>query len=61
MHKRARDRAGAGVQIFVRTPHREIDIPFMQRERHVAGSVCEIEPNDDSMFLACSRELFDVD
>jgi hypothetical protein len=61
MHKRAGDRAGAGVQIFVRTPHGEIDIPFMQRERHVAGRVCEIEPDDDSVFLRCSRDFFNVD
>ena len=52
MHERARYRAGSGVEIFVGTPDREIDVPIMQRQRHVADCVREIDPNRDPCFCA---------
>ena len=45
VHERARDRARAGVEIFVGTPDREIDVPIVQRERNIAGRVREIDPD----------------
>src|SRR5207302_1208595 len=48
---RTGNRARSGVEIFVRTPNREIDVPIMQSERNVADGVGEIDPDHDSMFL----------
>ena len=43
MDKGACDRAGTGVEIFVGTPNREVDVPVMQRKRHVADGVGELD------------------
>ena len=56
----ARHCAGAGVEIFVGTPHREIDIPVVQRQRHVADRVSEIDTDRDTSLLRCFRDRRDV-
>src|SRR6266478_5069291 len=60
MHERTGDCTGAGVQIFVRTPDRKIDIPIVERERDVANRVREIETDSDTVFLRCGRDFFDI-
>ena len=44
-------RTGAGIQIFVRTPDGEVDLPIVQRQRHIAGRVGKIDSDGDSMLL----------
>ena len=39
----ATDRAGAGVEIFVGAPNGEIDLPIVQRDRHVANGVGKVD------------------
>ena len=47
----AGDRARPGVEIFVGTPDGEIDVPIVQRERHIAGRMREIDPDDATALL----------
>ena len=61
MDKGACDRTGTGVEIFVGTPNREIDVPIMQRQRHVADGVGKIDTNRDPMFLGCCRDSRNVE
>ena len=52
VHKRARDRARSGVEILVGTPDGEIDIPIVQSQRHIAGGMSKIDPDDATLFLS---------
>ena len=61
MDKGACDRAGTGVEIFIGTPNREVDVPVMQRKRHVADSVGEINTNCDSVLPGCRRNRRNVE
>src|SRR6478736_982555 len=38
--------AGTRIQIFVRAPHGEIDIPLVQLQRQVADGMRHVEPGD---------------
>ena len=42
VHEAAADRAGSGVQVLVGTPHGEVDVPVVQRQRQVADREVEI-------------------
>ena len=42
MDEQTTDTTRAGIEIFVRAPHREVDVPIMQREWHVPNGMCEI-------------------
>ena len=53
MDKGACDRTGTGVEIFIGTPNRKIDVPIMQRQRHISDGVGKIDTNRDSMLLGC--------
>ena len=59
--ERAGDRARTGVEIFVGTPDREIDIPIVQRERNVAGRMREIDPDDATALLRSRGDSRDVE
>src|SRR5439155_9519127 len=61
VHECACDRAGAGIEIFVGTPDREIDIPIVKQERDIADRMGEIETSDDSVLVRCRGDLFDVE
>ncbi len=61
VHERSRDRAGSGVEILVGTPDREIDIPIVQRQRHVADCVREIDPDHAAVLLRRRRDFLDVE
>ena len=61
VHERACDRAGARVEIFVRAPHREIDVPIVQCQGHIADRVGEIEANDDPAVLGRGRDFRNVE
>ena len=59
--ERAGDRARPGVEIFVGTPDGEIDIPIVQRERDIAGGMCEIDPDDATALLRQGRDSRDIE
>src|SRR5439155_14644655 len=61
MHECACDRAGTGVEIFVSTPHREIHIPVMKRERHIADRMCKIESGGYAVSLRSGCDVFDIE
>src|SRR5207253_6230346 len=61
MYECTGDCTGAGVQIFIRTPDGEIDIPIVERERDVADRMRKIEACDDSVFVHCRGDLFDFE
>ena len=61
MDERARDRARTGVEIFIGTPNREIDVPIVQCQRNVADGVGKIDPDDDSALLRRGRDFRDVE
>src|SRR5437764_2294146 len=61
MNIRAGDRAGTGVEIFVGTPHREIDVPIVQRERNIADRVRKIDTDGDATFLRGLRDGWNVE
>src|SRR5438552_10872163 len=61
VHECACDRTGAGIEIFVGTPDREIDIPVVKRQRDIANRMGEIETSDDSVLVRCRGDLFDVE
>ena len=53
--------AGAGVEIFVVTPDREIDIPVMQCQRHVADRMGQIDPDHAGALLRGGRDPADIE
>ena len=61
VHERARHRAGTGVEIFVGAPDGEIDVPIVQRQRHVADRVREIDPDHAAALLRRRRDFLDVE
>ena len=44
--ERAGQRARAGVEVLVRAPGREVDVPVVQLQRHVPGRVREVPAHD---------------
>ncbi len=60
MHECPCNRTRARIEIFVRTPDREIDVPIMKRQRRVANRMGEIEARDNSAVLRRSGNLFDI-
>lgn len=62
VHKRARDRAGAGVEVLVRAPHRKVDVPVVQRQLDVADGVREVPPDGgDAAGAGVGRDARDVE
>ena len=59
--ERAGDRARPGVEIFVGTPDGEVDVPIVQRERDIAGCMCQIDPDDATALLRQSRSSRDIE
>ena len=57
----AGDRTRPGVEIFVGTPDGEIDVPIVQRERDIAGRMCEIDPDDAAALLRRRRDSRDIE
>ncbi len=55
VYEAAGNRAGAGIQILVGTPHGEIDAPVVQRQRQVADGMRQVETDDrtGSLSRAC--------
>ena len=43
VHEAAGDRAGAGIQVLVGAPHREIHVPVVQRQWQVADGMRQVE------------------
>ena len=56
VHEAAADRAGPGVQILVRAPHGEIDIPVVQRQRQVADGMRHVEPGKRAGVVRGARD-----
>ncbi len=56
VHEAAGDRAGTGVQVLVRAPHREIDIPVVQLQRQVADGMRQVEAGDGADVVRGARD-----
>jgi hypothetical protein len=56
MHEATRDGAGSGVQVFVVAPDREVGARVVNRERHVADRVREVEADTAAVAL-CGRRV----
>ena len=51
VHEAPADRAGAGVQILVRAPHGEVDIPVVQLQRQIADGMRHVETDNGALGL----------
>src|SRR5437016_14260200 len=60
VNKRPADRSGTAIEIFVRTPCGEINIPIMHFQLDIPGGVCQIETYDGPGLLACFGDSFHV-
>ena len=49
----ARYGAGTGIEIFVGTPDRKVDVPIMQSERDVAGRMRQITSHQAATCMRC--------
>src|SRR5207249_9361676 len=49
------------VEVSVEPPDRKIDSSIMHRQRHVADRMCEIKADNNSVFLCCSRDFFNIE
>src|SRR5690242_312006 len=56
MHEAPADRAGPGVQIFVRTPHGEVDVPVVQTQWQVADGVGHVEAGEGALRMRRLRD-----
>ncbi len=61
MHETAADRTGTGVEIFVTAPHREIDLPVVQVQHHIAGGVGQIDAEHATLTMGRLRQPRDVE
>src|SRR6266446_8809825 len=61
VHVSARDGARPGVKIFVGTPDGEIDVPIVQRQRHIADRVGKIDTDRDAVLLRRFGDRRDVE
>ena len=57
----ASDGARSRVEILIRAPDREIDIPVVQREWDVADRVREVEPDPAAAPPRCGRDALQVE
>src|SRR5205085_6093593 len=49
-------RTGPGVQVFVRTPDGEVDIPVMKLQRQIADGMGEIEAREGTLRMSRVRD-----
>ena len=56
VHEAAADRAGAGIQVLVAAPDGEVGAGVVQRERHVADRVREVEADAAAVALRGRRD-----
>ena len=61
VHEGAGRRAGSSVQVLVRAPGGEVDVPVVQRERQVADRMREIESGNRANAMRGFRKRPDVE
>ena len=61
VHEGGGDGAGPAVQVLVRAPRREVDVPGVQAQRHVAGRVRQVPAHRDAARLREGRDRRDVE
>src|ERR1700754_1935422 len=61
VYETSADCAWSSIQIFVTAPHREIHIPVVQLQGHVADGMGEIETDSTSLASGTARDGFDVE
>ena len=60
VHEAAADGTRPGVQVLVAAPHREVGVRVVQRERHVADRVREVEAGDAAVRVRGARDARQV-
>ena len=60
-HKATSNRARAAIEVLVRTPDCEVDVPIVQLYRHVADSVREVPADEDAFGLCVCRDALDIE
>ena len=61
MQERACDGARAGIEVFVRAPDGEIDVPIMQRQRHITDGMRKIDPDDNTALLGRRSDFWNIE
>lgn len=60
-HETASDRARSAVEVLVRAPDGEVDVPVVQLYRHVADGVCEVPADENAFSLCVGCDALDVE
>lgn len=60
VHKDAGNTSRSRVQVLVRTPAREIDVPVVQLNRNVTGSVGQIPANNAALEVSIRELQLDI-
>lgn len=61
VHEEAGDGAGSGIDVLVRAPGCEVDVPGVEVERHVACGVGEVPSHGDTVGLCVGGDGGDVE